>query len=222
MIKTLKKIFLTNTKALEILYVMESIKPVARQGFYESEIPEVIRFCRQNKLYIEFSQYKVVLVDAIYPGQYSNKGVRVKKDDPRRGMFFAYISKDERKAVQASCLELKNRHKELGALLGYPECCADFFQRYQQVCSKTDNNYLLPCLRNSKGRIFPFQNNIFLQERDLSLLSHFPCSFACMESARIADRRIAVIKRYDRNLANNLIKQLKGEFKIGTRFVRFI
>jgi hypothetical protein len=221
-LKQLKGIFHSLAKSLEILYILEGIKPVARQGFYDSELPAVKQFCRQHNLHLELSPYKVILVDANYPGQYSNKGVKVKADDPRRGMYFAYISKDETKAIQASCLELKNRHKELGLALGYPECCSNFFQRYEPHCSKLDSNYTGPCLTNSKGRIFPFQNNILKQSQDITLLNHFPCSLACQPSVRLANQHLEAIKKHDRNLAVELAKQLKGEFKIGSRFIRFI
>lgn len=220
MIAELKKIFHSTTKALEILYILEGIKPVARQGFYENELPAVKRFCKENNLSIELSPYKVVLLDENLG--YSNKGIKVKPDDSRRGMFFAYISKNELLAVRANCLELNNRHKELGMVLGYPECCSAFFQKYEPLRSKVDNSYILPCLQDSKGTVFPFQNNIMKQNRDITLLSHFPCSFSCQESLNLANQHLEIIKKHDRNLANQFVKELKGSFEMKGRFIKFV
>ena len=55
--------------------------------------------------------------------------IKINPDDPRRGMFFVYISKDDRKAAMANAFEFKNDHRGLGMLLGYPECCVNAFVR---------------------------------------------------------------------------------------------
>ncbi len=126
MLNNLIQIFGTKTKALEILYLLEGLKPVVRQGFYETELAKIEEFCKENGLSLEKSPYKVVILDAA-DGQYSNKGIKVKTDDERQGMLFIYISKDQTKAELASKYESEGNDKELGLLLGYPLCCIDFF-----------------------------------------------------------------------------------------------
>lgn len=219
MINKLAKIFGSKTKALEILYILHGLKPVARQGFYESELPKVEAFCSANKLFIEKAPYKVIIADS--EKRYSNKGIRVKLDDPRRGMQFVYISKDEKKAAMADALEYKKDHRSLGLLLGYPSCCVDFFVRNEPKRSKLDNDYVECTLENSKGIRYPFFTNICKRGMDITLLNHFPCSFNCEKSIKLAKLHLQIISRYDRNLAMRYVKELKCRVNIGERFVGF-
>ncbi len=189
MIPNLIQIFGTKTKALEILYLLEDIKPSVRQGFYSSELFAVQKFCKENNLFLEISPYKIVILDA-ENGEYSNKGIKADISDPRDGMLFVYISKEKEKAEQAKRLEIHNSYKILGEVLGYPKCCVNFFMRNQSKQSKLDNDYVLPALKNSKGNNFPFYNNVIKRDHDIILLSHFPCSFNCEESIKIGKQNV--------------------------------
>lgn len=217
MIKDLIDIFGSRTKALEILYLLDDAKPVVRQGFYEEELEDIKGFCEKRKLCVETSPYKVVLVD----GSYSNKGIKVKADDPRRGMFFVYISKSRDKAVMADVFEFKNDHRGLGKILGYPDCCIDFFVKNEPVRSRLDNDYVACTLGNSKGVRFPFQTNISKRTYDFTLLNHFPCSFNCQESIRLAEKHLSILGKHDPSLAMRFVKELKSRVAIGNKFVEF-
>ena len=220
MISDLVSIFGTKTKALEILYLIQGVKPVVRQGFYESEIEKVETFCKLNKLYIEKSSFKVVILDA-EEGKYSNKGIKVKIDDPRRGMLFVYISKEEKLASDANVYEFKGDHKNIGLLLGYPDCCVDFFAKYEPVQSQLTNDYVDFILKNSKGRRFQFYTNICKRDFDITLLNHFPCSFGCKKSIDLAKMNLSALQRYDIELAKEFIKKLKGKVNIDGEEIEF-
>jgi len=220
MLNDLINIFGNKTKALEILYLLEGIKPVARHGFYENELPAVEKFCRANRLYIEKSPYKVVIVDA-GDGEYSNKGIKVKTDDPRQGMLFIYISKDQMKAELAAKYEAEGNDKELGLLLGYPLCCIEFFIRHKEKQSIGKNDYAEPILKNSQGYMFPFYTNIFKKQFDVTLLNHFPCSLECEGSIDLAQLHLDLIRKHDPSLAEHFIQRLKGKINVEKGVIEF-
>lgn len=219
MLNRLMPIFGSRTKALEILYLLHGIKPVVRHGFYETELTKVKLFCEANDLAIEKSPYKVVLADP--HKRFSNKGFKVKIEDPRRGMFFTYISKDPQKAAMAEAFEFKNDHRGLGLLLGYPDCCVSFYVNQEPKQSKLDNDYVTSTLENSKGVRYPYFNNICRRHTDTTLLNHFPCSFNCKKSIEIAKRHLRLIAELDPNLAMRYAKELKCKVNVGKRFVEF-
>ena len=124
-------IFGSQIKAQEILFLLHDLKAVVRQGFSEQELPAIVDFCKKNNLFLVKSRFKVLFADQ---EKFSNKGLRVTETDQRQGMLFVYISKDERKALLAAYAEQINDHQQLGKLLGYPQCCVDFF------CKNTSKN----------------------------------------------------------------------------------
>ncbi len=219
MFDKLFRIFGTKTKALEILYLLEDIKPAVRHGFYSDEVPKIKRFCRDNRLHMVFSSYKVVLADS---GAYSNKGIKVDADDPREGMIFAYISKDPEKAKKAKFHEANNNHANLGKALGYPGCCCRFFEKNEPQRSRLDSDYTICTAEKSEGSEFPFYTNIIKRNMDITLLNHFPCSFNCRRSIDLAKKHLDMIKKYSPGLAEYFSQRLKGKFSIEERVFEFI
>ena len=220
MLNNLIKIFGTKTKALEILYLLEGLKPVVRHGFYEAELGKIEEFCKEKGLSLEKSPYKVIILDAAN-GQYSNKGIKVKTDDERQGMLFIYISKDNIKAEMASRYEYEGNHKELGLLLGYPLCCIDFFVKHKEEQSLGKNDYIEPVMKNSEGCIFQFYTNIFKRDFDITLLNHFPCSLKCENSIDLAKKHLEIIKKYDAEMAEFFIERLKCRINAGNDLIEF-
>lgn len=174
---------------------MHDLKPVVRQGFYEEELYAVEEFCKQNRLFVTKSSFKVVLDDK---NPYTNKGLPVQEQDDRRGMYFVYISKEEQKAWLANYFELINNHEQLGLLLGYPQCCIDFFCRNFNA---ENTNLELPPTN-------PY-TNLSRREDDLVVLSHFPCSSECPESIALAQRYLSVLKKVNRERAEELVLSLQ-------------
>src|SRR3989344_6076307 len=158
MLKQLSFIFGSMSKAQEIVLLLQNAKEVVRQGFFYSELHQVEQFCQKKNLHLVKSEFKVLFADE---DTYSNKGIRIPKDDTRPGMYFVYISKDEQKAWLASYYELMQNHQDLGLILGYPLCCVNFF------CSKfTPRNVNLEI--SSKN---PY-TNLSQREQDLVIVSH--------------------------------------------------
>lgn len=194
MFKQLSLIFGSKTKAQEIVLLLQNAKEVVRQGFFDSELHRVERFCEKNNLYLVKSTFKVLFADE---GIYSNKGIRIPETDPRPGMCFVYISKDEQKAWLTSYHELMQNHQDLGLVLGYPQCCVDFFI---SVFNKNPNPQHAPSNPHT---------NLSKREQDLVILSHFPCRSDCRESVKLGEKYLQALYVVDKERARELLTQLR-------------
>lgn len=183
MISALTPLFTSHTKAQEIVLLLHDAKEVLRQGFYERELPVVEEFCRKNSLFLAKSKFKVILDDE---NHFTNKGLRLPETDPRAGMYFVYISKDEAKANLASYYELISDHRQIGLLLGYPECCVEFFCRN---FSESNSN---PQLNSTN-----VYTNISKRDHDVVLLSHFPCSSECEKSIELGKNYYKLLEKVE-------------------------
>ena len=181
-------------KAQEILLLLHNQKPLLRQGYYESELPPIQAFCSQHSLSLVKSTFKVLLDD---PYHFTNKGIRIPSTDPRSGMYFIYIAKDERTSYLASYYELTNNHHDLGLLLGYPLCCIDFFSNH---FNEQHTN-----LEHAPSNPW---TNLTQREKDICLLSHFPCSSECQESINLAQKYYAALEQVDPTYAKEIIANL--------------
>lgn len=205
LIDELKQTFGSMTKAFEILFVIEGAKPAARIILSKEEVAEVKEFCRQNSLAFELSDFTIKKQDV--NKVYSNKAIIC--DDENVGDYFAYISKTQSKAEKAKYLEASQKDRELGLLLGYPECCVDFFIKNAEERKQKSFDFIPSILKNSYGFKFPWQNNIAVRYFDLALINHFPHSFECENSKKLADKYLEVIKKHDKRLGEDIPELLK-------------
>lgn len=197
MINQLQQIFHSIIKSLEVLYVLEDAKPCARILVFEDELDKVIGFLNDKKIDSSVSDFKV-LKQAAQSEFYSDKSVKISKNDKRKGYFFVYLSKKKKIAEKAKLMEEKNSHIELGLLLGYPKCCCEFFERN---FNDKNTDLTLKSLENSYSYELPFHVNISARHFDVSLLSHFPHSFECAQSAGIAKNNLKIIQKHSEQLA---------------------
>jgi hypothetical protein len=65
-----------------------------------------------------------------------------------------------------------------GYFLGYPNCCIDFFRRYNNW---NIYNNLYEVLKNTKGKLNKFCNPI-LKDSTYSYIYHMPCSYNCKKT----------------------------------------
>lgn len=204
MLEELQTIFNSTIKALDVLYVLENIKPVSRIMVKEDH-RSIIKFLEQNNLFCETSNFKIKKTDNT---DYSDKGVKLPLD--KKGSYFLYISKNKELTEKAKYLEEKEKHYELGIILGYPECCSEFFKKNFPAESKKNNDYVFPALENSKGFKFPFHTNIIARHLDLNLISHFPCNFNCSKSITTAKNNLECIKKHSAEIGKVIEGMLKG------------
>tara|TARA_Y100000310_G_scaffold345531_1_gene466096 strand:+ start:27753 stop:28343 length:591 start_codon:yes stop_codon:yes gene_type:complete len=194
MIRKLSLIFGSQSKAQEIVFLLNDLKDVVRHGFYSYELPKIEKFCSDNGLFLEKSQFKVVLAES----GFTNKGFRVSLNDARDGMLFVYISKDLEKAHLASYYELMQNDQDLGKILGYPNCCIEF---YCNSFSAENSNPM-----HAPVSLF---TNLSMREKDLVLISHFPCKSECLESCGIAKQNIDLLMKLDSVRAKELVEGLR-------------
>lgn len=209
MIDKLLPIFSNYTRSLEILYLLSGIKKAVRLDANEIELKKIKDFCDEENLSIDVSDFKVIKATDKGKGGYANIVKRVPLDHYGSGLFHLYISKDKNKSKFLKLLENKNDDKAIGALLGYPECCIDFFIKNRENQQKLQNDYIIPALNNSEGFKFPFYANYAIRYFDIALLSHFPHSFNCNGSIKIAKGNMECIKQYSIELANKFEEMLK-------------
>jgi len=210
MIDKLLKIFGNNTRSLEILYLLNDIKKIARLDANEIEIGKIKEFCNMENLCLEISDFKVIKIADKGKGKYANIVKKVPMNYPRYGLYHIYISKDKNKSKFLKFLENKNDDSAIGELLGYPQCCVDFFMGNKENQQKIQNDYILPALNNSEGFEFPFYNNYAIRYFDITLLSHFPHNFNCKESIKIAKNNLQCINKYSETLADKFETMLKS------------
>tara|TARA_Y100000031_G_C8169195_1_gene360902 strand:- start:254 stop:1090 length:837 start_codon:yes stop_codon:yes gene_type:complete len=203
MLNELLEIFQTKIKALEILYVIENVKPVARIMTLDDK--SVIAFCARNKLYLEEADFKIGMIDE--EKEYSNKGIIL--DKHKQGYKVLYISKDLIKAQQAKNYENKKDHYNLGLLLGYPECCCLFFQKNSEDEENKKNDFILKIANNTTSVNNPFYTNVFTTYFDHSLISHFPHSFNCKDSINLAKKHFKIMQKHSEEISKNYIHMLE-------------
>ena len=173
----------SKSKADEIIFLLNDLKPVVRQAFYSHEIPAIQQFSTKHNLHVATSRFKVLLSEDV--GTFSNLGERIPLNDSRQGMLHVYISKDEAKAHLAHYFELVQNDESLGNLLGYPECCITYF--LSSFSKDTPNP-----IQNQSDPLL----NLTKRDQDAVLISHFPCSQNCEKSVIIAKRNITYLEKY--------------------------
>lgn len=197
MIQQLQQIFHSIIKSLEVLYIIEDVKPCARILVFEDEIQNVQNFLNKNKINTTISDFKVVK-QTTQSEFYSDTSTKIPKNSSQKGHFFVYLSKNEETTKKAKLMEEKDNNKELGELLGYPECCCDFFINN---FNEKNTDLTRKILANSNGYEFSFYTNIAGRHFDVALLSHFPHSFECNPSIKIAKDHLRIIQKYSKQLA---------------------
>ena len=204
MIRQLQSMFHSITKSLEVLYVIEGAKQCSRMMVHEDELGKAAEFFGKHDLKYSVSDFKGIKQKS--SEFYSESSIKMPKNSELKGHFFVYLSKDKEMAARAKVLEEKNDHRQLGLLLGYPECCCDFFQA---KFNEKNPDLTLDALSNSEGFKFPFHTNIAARHFDVTLLSYFPHSFSCSPSIEIAKKNLKVIEKNSENLAKIFAGLLK-------------
>ena len=206
MLHHIQQIFHSIIKSLEVLYVIEGTKPCARILVFEDDLEKIIDFLRENQLFFALSDFKVIKENK-QSEFYSDKSLKIQKNALEKGHFFVYLSKDKKIAQEAKIAEADSNHTRLGLLLGYPECCCNFFA---SNFNDESSDLTLKILQNSYGFEFQFYNNVAARHFDIALLNHFPHSFDCKPSIEIAKNNLETIKKSLPQLADLFAKTLQS------------
>ncbi len=189
--------FPTLNNGLEVFFVLNGLKPCARQEIHENNLSRVMSFFDAYGMHYRLSDFKVL-----------NNGTMVERNSRHEGKFFVYFSTDENKAEHAKFYESIKNDEKLGETLGYPKCCRDFYKNKYNEAYEIGDEYSLFTIANSNG--FPFQTNYMLRFFGISLMSHFPCSFTCQESYDEGMAKFEAVRQENPQLATYIRDALRG------------
>ncbi|HII17489.1 TPA: hypothetical protein HA361_06255 [Candidatus Woesearchaeota archaeon] len=206
MLKELQNVFDSAIKSLEVMYVMRGMKPCTRILADIQKKGSYLAFLKRHQLHAEESDFLIKKDDS---KGYSDKGTILPKG-AAEGYAFLYIAREQAIAKKAKMHEHQQEHIALGEVLGYPACCCRFFARHYDTQSQKSNDYTLLALDNSTSRPFPYETNIAMRHFDISLLSHFPCSYHCAASIAIAKKHLAVVRSENERTAERILKMLRN------------
>ena len=205
----------SNQALREILLAAYGHK-VARLCIAEEQIPTLTRSLESAALWVDLHNVKQVHAqDSGKGGWISASGLEVPIESAQSGYLYLYVGSDPEKVLAARKAEHAPDHDVFGTLLGYPACCIDFYKKNLADAEKEQGDFMLPLLAASlKQRtgalpIFPAWTNIAAQYFGYGLLSFYPCSFCCPEARSIAEQSFALLKRYDREFADNFLETAK-------------
>ncbi len=196
--------------ALEWLAVCAGIKPVSRHLLALSEQAAVEFAARRDDLVTQYLWSEAYL-----------RGFRTRTGDAHAGVVFvgksaaavarAAVAEERTMALRDRCwLHGGPRARapaaiELGAALGYPACCTEFFARHG--LRESNAQLRARALRATDGPIdWRLHNTDFAQ----SLISHFVCSYRCSASISLADALLDALRREHPEEATRLVGVLQA------------
>jgi hypothetical protein len=193
-------LFESRIKALEVLFVLEDIKPVCRIELGQQKITELKKFFEDTSLsHLESNVRYAINTDTgdaqILPAHSTVPGT-----------LFVYISKNKSLAQEARIAESRFDHQRFGTLLGYPQCCTQFFVDNLSAAEQLHYDHTLLSAKNSTK--FYHLLNISLQYFDCRLIGHYPCSFNCKASNEQASKMLKTVMLYDEELAEEIMNRL--------------
>lgn len=196
----------SNLSVLDYMYVLKGLKRCSI-NFIKDKITPLYNFCKVHKLYFELSDFKVLSNSEKNKGGFSNSSSRVSIDSPN-GNYVVFLSKNQIDAKLAKNYFATSDHRKLGQLLGYPDCCTEFFSKNIRLAAKKNMDFIPYALSDIQQH--DFYNNRALRYFDISLISHFPCSLDCKASQAVAKERLAFLRKEHPQIAALFEKYLKS------------
>ncbi|MBN2013758.1 MAG: hypothetical protein JW778_01120 [Candidatus Altiarchaeota archaeon] len=189
----------------DIVLVYDGVKPSTRLMLPQYSLKSLQEFLVRYGLCIIRSDYKVVTKKDRSKGGWGNKILRIVDANSDEGEPSYYIAKSDEIAKEAKTADFVDPD-EFGQTLGYPICCQEFFKKYFPLANEKQCDFVLYTLKETKED-YPYDlyNNNASRYFGYSLLSHFPCSFNCKESSKLARSYYKVFERYSPSWANNFI-----------------
>lgn len=191
-----KKARLLFNKA-EILSVKEGLRPAALVQFNRMEIDKALTNVFEENL---------VFVPT-YNASSSTSGfshtAKVADENDINSIIHGVVARDNNtaKELRRQILNKINRipsHKEIGKLLGYPNCCIEKFLEYDNFD---------PIYEITKFSSQPFNPLLYQHLRywGLRTIPWFPCSYNCEESSRLSKSWVDLMESIDEISTNKLI-----------------
>lgn len=194
----------------EILLTLNNAKPATRVIVGDEDLETFIPFLEEKRTPFVLSPYKVTEKPDDKKGSYINLVDTVLPiDSQSKGRFFVYISSDGAKAQAALLFDTIYAGQEFGRILGYPECCVEFFVRNFAKTQETQGDLVSLSLHNTpQCPPYSLYLNNLARYFGVQLISHFPCRYTCAASAALGKRHLAALERDAPGLAEKIRKCL--------------
>lgn len=203
----IKKLGLDNSATKDILLAHDGVKPSCRVYIDDSKLNKSKKLFQKHGLFLASSEFRHSGPAEKGKGGFSDKRKRVPLG--HGGLRCYYISKTKKISEEAKKHEYMKDHEKFGRILGYPDCCVRFFRDISMKINR--NGFVSDVMGRTRGKPpYDFRNNFISQYFGFSLLSHFPCSFNCRNSARLAEKYFSVIRSYSKEWAQKFTDYQKS------------
>lgn len=199
---------------IEFISVLSGNKPGMRTTCRESIHGELSDIAKQFGLSFAVSDYQVAGGNRSGGIGHTRELVRPVEGD-EDGERYVYIGAD---ALAVRLLKVFDgrENRRFGRLLGFPECCIDFFCEHFSPESAYD---LVPLvLPPREGRFLP-SINYACRHMGYRLISHFPCCWDCEPSADLAGKNYAALARLAPELAEKTAYWLTADVFYSQHFI---
>ncbi|MEW6074767.1 MAG: DUF483 domain-containing protein [Candidatus Omnitrophota bacterium] len=193
-LKTIKVIENVN---FEYLALKHGIKPTQRSIIDHRQFKRIKEMYEKNGIYITHSDYKIKRTKTMLrpASLYSHDGQIILYASKLPKLAEA-LKEQEVKRIKGMYLSGKKFFsvvdETIGHLLGYPQCCINFFKKNTNFPS---SKLIISAYENTKHAPSFYLNNLhaYPGSRFGALISHFPCSYDCNESKRYAQKVLNAI-----------------------------
>ena len=96
-------------------------------------------------------------------------------------------------------------HLRFGKVLGYPDCCIDFFRDFN---NHNLYNHLYETYKNTEGEPNFLRNSLFM-DFTYSLIHHIPCSYTCKKTIKSAEELLREIEKEEPEFAEKIKYNLR-------------
>jgi hypothetical protein len=194
----------------EILAVKHGIKPLLRTVMKPEFVDGFERFCANNNLLFMKKPFSELFGTSLDPP-----------------ILMVYVSKSKEMIDKGHQADKTFDRKLLGEVLGYPDCCVEFFldnanavypaESFRKTIGKPSyyaNNVMKMESRLNSERLKIYQQDIGFGTRtsNLFLISHVPCSYTCKKSMEIGRNVLSLIEKESPEFAGKLVGTLKRPF----------
>jgi len=130
---------------------------------------------------------------------------KIKPLKPGEAFYWSgYLVKTKKDGEILKKANQKHNHKIIGRMLGYPDCCIEYFIKNFPV------NYD-PIWVNLKGKVFGYPEcNGMLRYFGPKIVAHYSCSPACESTRKIGKAWFKIMMEIDKDLAKELYNLLAG------------
>jgi hypothetical protein len=206
----------------EFLALKNGVKPALRFSIPQAKKPAM------EALKCTFEKYGLIFLIKTYK--------EIHNVTPQNLDYIVYITKSKNLAGELSEAEKNGNVKKVGEILGYPECCVNFYIDIHKNLMKKGNLCCTESFLNTKSKPNFHTNNIFnfnskisgqveklrtVQQlnktdefMDYFLISHIPCSYDCKESVKMGRDVLRILKAELPEFANEIASALKHPFLV--------